>query len=354
MSEVYINKDNLDKAIDFSLMSLDIAETYGFKNEISEASLKLSQLYEKKGDLPHSYQYYKEYITYRDSVNNIVSVQEIAGLRADYDISQKQMEVDLLNEKDKNQKLTLIFTSAALTLIGLLAFGLFRRNRFIKRTSSIIERERDRSDRLLLNILPEQTALELKDSGKVKAKRFESVTVLFADFKGFTQFSEKLSPEELIETIDFYFSSFDEIIEKNGIEKIKTIGDSYMAACGLPHPAEDHAQRMLTAAKEMSQFVKESKNKVHFEVRIGIHSGPVVAGVVGTKKFAYDIWGDTVNVAARMEENCEPGKINISESTCELLNDTYYCEYRGEIPAKHKGTLKMYYVKEQKEIAVSS
>lgn len=358
MSEVYINKGNLDKAIDFSLMSLDIAETYGFKNEISEAALQLSKLYEKKGDIPRSYDYYKKYINFRDQVNNVASAQEIAGLRADYEVSQKQMEIDLLNAKDKNQKLAVISIGAASVLIALLAFGLYRRNRFIKRTSNIIEKERDRSDHLLLNILPEQTAMELKDNGKVTAKRFECVTVLFADFREFTQYSEKLTPEELIETIDFYFSEFDEIVEKYGVEKIKTIGDSYMAASGLPFPVEDHAERMINAAMEMSRFVEDSKNntrnKAHFDVRIGIHSGPVVAGVVGTKKFAYDIWGDTVNVAARMEENCESGKINISESTCELLQDSFHCEYRGEIPAKHKGTLKMYYVKEKIAVAANS
>ena len=246
-----------------------------------------------------------------------------------------------------------IATAIALLLIGLLALGLFRRNKFIQRTKKIIEEEKDRSDNLLLNILPEETAKELKDSGKVLAKKFESVTVLFTDFKGFTQYSENLSPEALVETIGFYFSKFDEITEKYGLEKIKTIGDAYMCAGGLPFPTEDHAQNMVKAAFEIAAFVDETKNNENasgkiFDIRIGINTGPVVAGVVGTKKFAYDIWGDTVNIASRMESMSEPGKINISENTYALIKEDFDCEYRGEIEAKNRGKLKMYFVNSPK------
>lgn len=353
MADIYHEKGDNSTAKEFAYLSLELAQSYGYKDLISDANLKLSEIFESQGDINQSYSHYKTHIAYRDSVRNISSAQNMAGLRADFEVSQKQMEVDLLNEKQKNQNLAVISVSSASVLIGLLAFGLYRRNRFIKRTSQIIEKERDRSNNLLLNILPEQTAQELKDSGKVKAKRFESVTVLFADFRQFTQFAEKLKPEDLIQTIDFYFSGFDEIMEKHGVEKIKTIGDSYMAASGLPFPTEDHAGKVIKAALDMINFVEETRrmnrNNTHFQVRIGIHSGPVVAGVVGTKKFAYDIWGDTVNVAARMESSCEAGKINISESTCKLIQDNYTCNYRGEIEAKNKGMLKMYYIEERKE-----
>ena len=204
---------------------------------------------------------------------------------------------------------------------------------------------------MLLNILPEQTAEELKDKGKVQAKRFDSVSVMFTDFKGFTAYSDKLSPEELVDSIDFYYSKFDDIIEKHGLEKIKTVGDAYMCAGGLPFPTPDHPVKMLEAALEIAEFVKESKkldpdDMTRFDIRIGINTGPVVAGVVGNKKFAYDIWGDTVNIASRMESNSEPGKINISENTYQLIKDQFKCTYRGEIEAKNKGMMKMYFVDE--------
>ncbi|WP_156888589.1 adenylate/guanylate cyclase domain-containing protein [Christiangramia echinicola] len=354
MADIYTEKNDEAKALEFALLSRELATAYGFKNEIIESNLKLSEIYEKTGDIPESYRYYKEFIIYRDSVINVETAQSIAGLRADYEVDQKQAEFDLLNEKQKNQQLVLISIAVALFLLGLLAFGLYRRNRFINKTSAIIEKERNRSDRLLLNILPEETAKELKKNGKVKAQKFASVTVLFADFKRFTLVAEKLTPERLIKTVDYYFSQFDRIMDKHGVEKIKTIGDSYMAASGLPFPSHDHASRILKAAFEMTEFVQETKDKAlfddaDFEVRIGLNSGPVVAGVVGIKKFAYDIWGDTVNIAARMESHSEIGRINISENTYELIKHEFHCEYRGEVEVKNQRILKMYYVNAVKE-----
>lgn len=354
MADIYTEKNDEAKALEFALLSRELATAYGFKNEIIESNLKLSEIYEKTGDISESYRYYKEFIIYRDSVINVETAQSIAGLRADYEVDQKQAEFDLLNEKQKNQQLVLISIAVALFLLGLLAFGLYRRNRFINKTSAIIEKERNRSDRLLLNILPEETAKELKKNGKVKAQKFASVTVLFADFKRFTLVAEKLTPERLIKTVDYYFSQFDRIMDKHGVEKIKTIGDSYMAASGLPFPSHDHASRILKAAFEMTEFVQETKDKAlfddaDFEVRIGLNSGPVVAGVVGIKKFAYDIWGDTVNIAARMESHSEIGRINISENTYELIKHEFHCEYRGEVEVKNQRILKMYYVNAVKE-----
>ncbi len=230
-----------------------------------------------------------------------------------------------------------------------MAFGLYRRYRFIRKTKEIIEKERDRSESLLLNILPVETAAELKKYGKVEAKKFDSVTVLFTDFKGFTHYAENLDPKELIERVGFYFSKFDDIMEKYGLEKIKTIGDAYMCAGGIPFPTKDHALKMVRASFEILEFVEETKKnatreQIHFDIRVGINTGAIVAGVVGTKKFSYDIWGDTVNVASRMESMSEPGKINISKSTYELVKSDFDCEYRGEIEAKNRGKVKMYFV----------
>ena len=358
MSDIYSKRNNLEKAFYYAEQSLKLAEDQNLKKEISEAHLRLAELNKKIGNFESAYQHYENHITYRDSINNIAAVQEMARMRTENEIAKKQTEVDLLEQKEKTQKAIVIATGIALVLIGIIAFGLFRRNKFISKTKAIIEKERNRSDQLLLNILPEETAVELKDSGKVKSKRFDSVSVLFADFVGFTKYSERLSPEEVVDSVDFYFSKFDEIIEKYGLEKIKTLGDCYMCAGGLPFPVKDHAHKMVLAAFEMLEFVRTFKarselefEEINFDIKVGINSGPVVAGVVGTKKFAYDIWGDTVNIASRMESHSEPGQVNISESTCKLISNDFKCEYRGEIEVKNKGRMKMYYVRALKDDA---
>lgn len=218
-----------------------------------------------------------------------------------------------------------------------------------ERTAELAE-EKQKSDNLLLNILPEETAQELKTKGFASPKRFESVSVLFTDFKGFTNIAESMSPEELVQQIDTVFRAFDGIIGKYGIEKIKTIGDSYMCVGGLPVPSENHAHSLVLAALEIRDYMENHKaermaqGKSYFDIRIGIHSGPVVAGVVGSKKFAYDIWGDTVNTASRMESSCEIGKINISSSTHALISSDFETEFRGEIDAKGKGKIGMYFI----------
>ncbi len=353
MSDIYLQKGNQPKALNYAMRSLQIAKHYDLKEQISDANLKLSELYQRVKDYSSSYSYYKEHILYRDSINNLQTVQKMADIRTDFEVSKKQVEVDLLNQQKKNQRIVVLATAIAGFLIFLLAISLYRRYRFVKKTKTIIEEEKQRSDNLLLNILPEETAKELKESGKVLAKKFESVTVLFTDFKGFTKYAENLSPEKLVETVDYYFSKFDEIMDKYDLEKIKTVGDSYMCAGGLPFATTDHAAKMVRAAFEIADFVKTSlivktKNETRFDIRIGINTGPVVAGVVGSKKFAYDIWGDTVNIASRMESNSEPGRINISENTYELIKDSFACEYRGELEVKNRGSLKMYFVNDIK------
>jgi len=208
----------------------------------------------------------------------------------------------------------------------------------------------ERSETLLLNILPGEIARELKLNGHAEPKHFDSVTVMFTDFKDFTVITETLTPAELVSEIDFLFKGFDKIISKYNIEKIKTIGDSYMCAGGIPVPEFHHAQKVVAASLEIQDFVNdhalESKNKGRnpFQMRIGIHTGPVVAGIVGDRKFAYDIWGDTVNIASRMESSGEPGKVNISGATYELVKQDFNCTFRGKIQVKNKGGIEMYFV----------
>lgn len=355
IADIYLEQGDNKTALSYARQSLELSEKHGMKQQVSDAHLRLSQIYEKIGDLTRSFSHYRDHITYKDSVNNIVSVQQMADLRTNFEVSRKQIEVDLLNQQKKNQQIIIIATVIATALIALLAFGWFRRYRFIRETNQIIEKERNRSESLLLNILPRETAQELKNSGKVAAKRFDSVTVLFADFKGFTQYAEQLPPEQLVERLDFYFSRFDEIMERFGLEKIKTLGDAYMCASGLPFPTAEHAHRIVLAAMEMQKFTQQASLAGYgpaFELRVGINTGPVVAGIVGTKKFAYDIWGDTVNIASRMETNSEPGKINISETTYALVKDRFQCEYRGEVDVKNKGKMRMYFVHGKTEPAV--
>ncbi|MBT8264628.1 MAG: adenylate/guanylate cyclase domain-containing protein [Muriicola sp.] len=345
MADFSADRNEWTYAFEYAERSLHLAKQNSLKEQIGDAYLKLSELHEKRGDVEKSFNYYKNHITYRDSVQNVSAVQQMAN----FEVSQKQNELDILNQKQKTQKVIGISAAIALFLIFLLAVGLYRRNVYIKKTNMIIEQEMDRSESLLLNILPEKTAQELKEHGSVKANKFNSVTVLFTDFVAFTRHSEHLDPELLVESIGYYFTAFDDIIEKYGLEKIKTIGDSYMCAGGLPFAIEDHAHKMIQAAFEIVEFVEEAKSnrathQMRLDIRIGINTGPVVAGVVGSKKFSYDIWGDTVNVASRMEGMSEAGKINISENTYTLVKDSYECEYRGEIAVKNRGSMKMYFV----------
>lgn len=213
-----------------------------------------------------------------------------------------------------------------------------------------LEEARQKSDELLLNILPEDVAEELKSDGHSKPQSFEEVSVLFTDFKGFTAVAEKVSPRDLVKELDNCFYYFDEVIERFGLEKIKTIGDSYMCVGGLPRKNKSHAIETVLAALEIQNFmdsmreIKQSVNEPFWELRLGIHSGPVIAGVVGKKKFAYDIWGDTVNTASRMESSGSVGRVNISSDTYALIEPYFNCEYRGAVEAKNKGNIDMYYV----------
>ncbi len=341
MADIYEERNDKKAALNYALRSLQLAQQYGLKEQISNANLKLSELYEKAGNNNESFKYYKNHIVYRDSVNDINSVQKLADLRTNYEVSQKQVEVDLLAQKSRNQKL--LNLSLFITLgLGLIILGtLYWYYRAIAREKKI-------SESLLLNILPAATAKELKQNGKVEAIKFDSVTVLFTDFVQFTKVAETVEPEQLVKSIDFYFKGFDMITTKYGLEKIKTVGDSYMCASGLPTINETHARNVIEAAREMIELVrsefKADDELIHFEIRIGVHTGPVVAGIVGIKKWQYDIWGDTVNIASRMESNSKPGKVNLSETTYQLVKDQFACEYRGEIEIKNHGSMKMYFL----------
>jgi class 3 adenylate cyclase/ligand-binding sensor domain-containing protein len=235
-----------------------------------------------------------------------------------------------------------------------------RFNNEISKQKEEIAYQKQLSDSLLLNILPVQIAEELKTKNKADARKYELVSVLFTDFKGFTMAAEKMTPEQLVVELNECFMKFDEIIDRHGLEKIKTLGDGYMCAGGIPTPNVTNPVDIILAGLEiqlyMNQFAleRQKQNKLAWQVRLGIHSGELIAGVVGKKKFAYDIWGDTVNTASRMESSGEPAKVNISGTTYELVKEFFDCTYRGKIPAKNKGEISMYFVNSiKKELSVN-
>ncbi len=275
----------------------------------------------------------------------------------------KKQEQDLTIMKAKERNSYLLLGSALGSFVMLFLFLRYRSNlkarTVLLEKNKLIEDERERSDDLLKNILPASIAEELKEHGKAKAQRYENATVMFSDFVNFTKISEQLTPEQLVQELDTCFRGFDQIIAQYKLEKIKTIGDAYMVAHGLKDRVTVPLD-IIKAAIDMQEFLEDLKAEKmrqglpYFEARIGIHSGPVVAGVVGLNKFAYDIWGDTVNIAARMEANCDPGKVNISEKTYSLVKYNFNCRYRGKISAKNKGQIDMYYVESKVTKSVPS
>lgn len=308
----------------------------------------------------------------QDSIEEIDYQRNLAqsqneSLKKDNQLQQQALE----RVRARNRFLAGIFLLAILVLI-LLIIGLRytrktnrklkdQRNKIqqqkeaIQSQYEIIDRERQKSDKLLLNILPEETASELKESGRATPRHYDKVSVIFTDFVGFTNIAEKLSPEEVVQELDNCFLRFDHIADKYNLEKIKTIGDSYMCAGGVPVLNDTNPIDAVRAALEIRDFMqelkkeKESRGEPYWQLRIGVNTGPVIAGVVGKNKFAYDIWGDAVNIASRMESSGEAGKVNISGETYNLVKDRFVCTYRGKVKAKNKGEIDMYFVESERK-----
>ncbi|MEL7121222.1 MAG: adenylate/guanylate cyclase domain-containing protein [Bacteroidota bacterium] len=340
-----------------------VAENKQFEQAVTEKEQQLVSATEEKEKAVEIAQEARKIASEKEEKYNQLSrdqlEQEAALQEAKAVAAAAQLEV----ERNQNNFKLAVGAAIAFVLLSLLAYGRFRASRKQKRTleekNKIIENERERSDELLLNILPQPIAHELKEYGKAKARKYTEVTVLFSDFQNFTKMSEALSPEELVQELDKCFKAFDFIISNyKSIEKIKTIGDAYMCASGLSDRA-GLPNEIVKAGLEMQQYLNEYKaerirmGKPYFEARIGLHTGPVVAGVVGVKKFAYDIWGDTVNIASRMESNSLPGKVNISETTFNKIKYSFECEYRGKVPAKNKGEIDMYFVTKERKRAMT-
>jgi len=398
IGEIYADQGEFEEALQYQKRALEIARGLNAKFEIAQSLLGIAATLSKRGDYKASIPYYQEaedltreipalkelkdayfglsrayskigkykdayvydtlYSGIKDTLYNTANDKKVQQLQFNFDLGKKQAEIDLQDATIQRQKI--VNYAAVITgfLLIMVLVGFYSRYRYVRKTNKIIKDERDRSKELLLNILPEATARELETDGFAKTRYYESVTVLFTDFKGFSSIAGKLKPQELVAELNEYFIAFDEIMEKYNLEKIKTIGDAYMCAGGIPTPNTTHPLNAVQAALEMQKFMakkireRSEQGLVPWELRIGIHTGPIVAGVVGKKKYAYDIWGDTVNVASRMESNGEAGRVNISSSTHELIKDKYQCLHRGKISAKNIGEVDMYYVEKLIEASV--
>ena len=363
LGNVYEKKGDYKTAIINYKKAETPAMEIGASLELKQIYEKMSASYAKSADYGNAFKYQSLYSNIKDTIYNIESDKKLSSIQFDFDLQKKQNEISLLT-KDKDLQAASIkrqkFAKNALMIGLLLAFTIalliFRSYRIKAKTHKILDRQKNEIEHLLLNILPGEIAHELKTTGRATPRQYESVSVMFTDFKGFTTIADKMPPDDLVKELDDCFIAFDGIIEKYNLEKIKTIGDSYMCAGGIPTPDETHVLKMVKAGLEIQQYVasynerREENGLEPWLVRIGIHVGPVVAGVVGKKKYAYDIWGSTVNIASRMESNGEPGKVNISSATYELIKDYYECSYRGKISAKNIGEIDMYFIEHEHTI----
>ena len=333
IGNVYRALGDMENAMKFQKIALGIIENADAKPLEKDIYKEISESFAKIGDYEEAYKNHLKFFQLHDELFSQEARNRLNELVTGYETEKSRNEAEIFKLRNVELK---------------------KKNQKIEKQSKLITEEKRKSDELLLNILPHEVAEELKKNSRVAPRKYKIVTVLFTDFKGFTEQAEKLSAEKLVSELDMIFSAFDRILPKHNVEKIKTIGDSYMCAGGLPTPNKTNAVDVINGAFEMLEFLKklkkerEKKKQSFFEVRIGIHTGPVVAGVVGTKKFAYDIWGDTVNTASRMESSGEAGKINISGATYELVKKKFKCTSRGKIKAKGKGEVEMYFVEGKK------
>jgi class 3 adenylate cyclase len=299
----------------------------------------------------------------RDQIFRSDREKAVAGLQEQFDSVQRQKKIELLARENglkdaeiNNKRLQLLvtFMGALLAIMASIYMVLKRSARElegkVQQRTQELQTERGRTQELLNNMLPTEIARELAASGVAKPVWHESVSVLFTDLSGFTQAATTMPPDRMVAELNSIFAAFDQITDECGVEKIKTIGDSYMAAAGVPTWCADHAKRCVQAGLLMINWLEERNKQSAFKwrLRVGLHTGPVVAGVVGTKRYAFDIWGDTVNIASRMESSGEIGRVNISAYTYDLIREIYDCEYRGKVFAKGKGEMDMYFVKGEK------
>lgn len=334
-------------------------------DELKDIYHGLSSSYASVNNFNRAFHYQLLYNDVKDTLYNIETDKKLTRMEFDFNLQKKEGEITLLTKDKtlrelelKRQKQAKYAFMGGLALLGVIAFILYRNYRTKVQINKVLDHQKDQIEGLLLNILPAEVAKELQETGTSTPRHYENVSVLFTDFKGFTSLADKMSPDELVEELSACFTAFDNIIEKHKLEKIKTIGDAYMCAGGIPVPDKDHPFRIVHAGMEIQDYIlknnlkRKSKGLPPWDIRIGIHAGPVVAGVVGRKKYAYDIWGSTVNIASRMESNSAPGQINISSAMYDIIKDKYVCSHRGKIHAKNVGEIDMYFLEHEIRIPV--
>jgi class 3 adenylate cyclase len=364
IGEVQRRRKRYKEAKPILLESFKLSNEIGSPSVIQTSASELYQVYKQEGNFEKALEMFVLQQSMQDSLLSDKNQRAIIRQELDHAYDKQaladslQTFADLQQAELKHQNELTIARNQRIQLIGavvvflLLAIGIWSRLQFVRRSKAELQLEKDRSDELLLNILPAEVAQELKENGEAKARIFDLATILFTDFKGFTEKSAQLNPSELVKEVNQCFRAFDLILERYDVEKIKTIGDAYMAVGGLPSPKANAAKNTVLAALEMQDFIinrkkeNEDKGLVAFEMRVGIHTGPVVAGIVGVKKFQYDVWGDAVNTASRMENNGEIRQVNISQSTYEIIQDEreFSFEKRGKIEVKGKGEMEMWFV----------
>ncbi|MCY1722302.1 tetratricopeptide repeat protein [Prolixibacteraceae bacterium Z1-6] len=360
IAQTYTLTGNYKMALDAYKEARITAAEIGSNYQLKDAYLGMASTFAKMADYKNAFKYQTLFSDIKDTLFNTETDDKIKGLQFSYEMDKKQNEINLLT-KDRElqemafQKQRAVKNSflAGLVLILIIAFILFKNYRDKVKVNRILDKQKDEIESLLLNILPKKIAKELRRKGFATPRNYESVTVLFTDFKDFTKISAQLTSAELVQELNDYFMAFDDIVEKHNLEKIKTIGDAYMCAGGLPVKNDTHAVDAVRAALEMQKFMRLKNEKrselgqTAWGLRVGIHTGPIMAGVVGRKKYAYDIWGSTVNVASRMESNGEVDKVNISSTTYNLVKENFQCLYRGKISAKNVGEIDMHFIEHE-------
>ena len=358
LGQGYLGINNPQRSKSSFEEALELSASLGVNVDLQEVYKGLKKSNQNLGNLNAALIAQDSLLSVSRQLYDIEKNAKISNLTLSFDLEKKESEIAMLNVENEiitqqiaRANLLRNFLLAAAGFLVIIIGGVAYLYSFARKTNRTITEERNKSDQLLLNILPKETADELKEFGSVKAKKYNRATVLFTDFVNFTGKSGNVKPEDLVKSIGYYFTKFDEIIGEYNMEKIKTIGDAYMCVGGLPKENSTNAMDAINAAGAILKFVEETRKNpppgiTAFEIRIGINTGPLVAGVVGTKKFQYDIWGDAVNIAARMESSCEPNHINVSENVFDILKDDVSFSYRGELDVKNKGKMKMYYLKD--------
>ena len=361
LAETYVQQGDVRSAISSYTRAEAIAEEIGAKNELRNAYDGLASSYAKLSDYDNAYRYQALLTDINDTLYITANEKKIQSIQFNYDLEKREGQIELLT-KDKalqdaiiqKQKFVKNAFIIGFILIMMVAFQTLRSYFRKVKTNKLLDHQKVEIENLVLNILPAEVAAELRTEGSATPRSYESVSVLFTDFKGFTKIAGGLAPKDLVAELNDFFVAFDEISVRNNLEKIKTIGDAYMCAGGIPTTNNTHHLDTVNAGLEMQEYmqktnaIRTSKGEQTWGLRIGIHTGPVVAGVVGKKKFAYDIWGNAVNIASRMESSGEADRLNISAATHELVKDQYDCEFRGKIYAKNVGDIDMYFVNSKK------